>query len=538
MDRLVAAILSLEAGEEEQRLETLTSASPPALREYLEGRRLYRQGLYRSSAEAYQRALQIDTAFALAGIGLSEAVAMGTGPGFPSGSRGLELAWASRDRLGRADREYLGLRRGPGVPVGVEEEIRRWERATSVLPDRAEVWYVLGDRILHSGAMVDMSDYLDRAAAAFDRAVALDSALFVALQHRHWVAELQDDTARIRRLVPVLSSLSPGGLSATLVRWSEAGLEGDSAALDALRAAIDTAGFDEALILHYQVYFGAAGAVRVEDAARALDRLRAAAGTGAQREEAASIAHAFALNRGRPQDALRLSAEEREDPDATARLRERALDALYWDGDPSAGQEAVDRLAAVLAGRGPLGELDTAADFQSLCVLEQWRLWHGQAGSANDAGEALRAAAADSTSLGVHNGLCARLLDVLAVRSEGPSPGLLDRTYALDSILRTGPPVSEMRRQANIVAARIFEELGETRRAYAAARRVLINWGGERYFVPRLRQRARLAALSGDRDAAIDAYRLYLEFRDDPESALRAQVDSVRTELATLEGGG
>lgn len=538
VDRLVAAILSLEAGEAEQRLEALTSASPPALREYLEARRLYRQGRYRAAAEAYQKALQMDSTFALAGIGLSEAVAMGTGPGSPSGGHGLELAWAARDRLGPADREYLALRRGPDGPSGVEESIRRWEHATSVLPDRAEVWYELGDRIFHRGSLLDIHDHLNRSAAAFDRAVALDSALFVALQHRHWVAEMQNDTAGVRRLIPLLSARSPAGFSAALLRWSEASLQADSVALRELRAALDTAGFDEALVLHFQgAYWKGAGDLGIAEADRALDRLLSVAQTEAERRRATSVARAFALNRGRPGEALRIASRAPGgESDPISDPRSRILDALYWDGDAAVGQEAADRISRRVGHRRGAERLETPEDFLDLCALAQWRLWHGSAGSVEGATTALRGEAAHATGIGMYLRLCASVLDVLATRTSGRGPDLRQATLALDSVLRTGPPVGDMRRQGNMILARIFEELGDHRRAYAAAGRVEINWGIERYFVPRLRQTGRLAVLNGDRGEAIRAYRLYLEFRDEPEPHLRAQTDSVRAELAALSG--
>lgn len=49
-----------------QRLATATSASLPAIKEYLQGERLIRGGQYREAADAYNRALVLDTAFVLA----------------------------------------------------------------------------------------------------------------------------------------------------------------------------------------------------------------------------------------------------------------------------------------------------------------------------------------------------------------------------------------------------------------------------------------------------------------------------------------
>jgi hypothetical protein len=48
------------------------------------------------------------------------------------------------------------------------------------------------------------------------------------------------------------------------------------------------------------------------------------------------------------------------------------------------------------------------------------------------------------------------------------------------------------------------------------------------------REEGRLAALAGDREGAIRAYRRYLAIRVDPVERLKPEVESVRKELARL----
>src|SRR5215217_2457751 len=50
-----------------------------------------------------------------------------------------------------------------------------------------------------------------------------------------------------------------------------------------------------------------------------------------------------------------------------------------------------------------------------------------------------------------------------------------------------------------------------------------------------LREEGRLAALAGENDAAIEAYRHYLTLRAAPEPPLRSEVEYVRDELGKLE---
>jgi hypothetical protein len=49
-----------------------------------------------------------------------------------------------------------------------------------------------------------------------------------------------------------------------------------------------------------------------------------------------------------------------------------------------------------------------------------------------------------------------------------------------------------------------------------------------------LERQGRLAALLGDREAAIESYRHYLALRYDPEPTVQPDVDQVRAELAKL----
>jgi hypothetical protein len=89
---------------------------------------------------------------------------------------------------------------------------------------------------------------------------------------------------------------------------------------------------------------------------------------------------------------------------------------------------------------------------------------------------------------------------------------------------------------ANLVVARLFEQRGDVKRAYqAAARRSVWYAQGSPYLATQLREEGRLAALAGEREAAMRAYQHFLGLRILPEPALRPQVEAVRKELARLE---
>jgi len=85
----------------------------------------------------------------------------------------------------------------------------------------------------------------------------------------------------------------------------------------------------------------------------------------------------------------------------------------------------------------------------------------------------------------------------------------------------------------NLLVAGQFEELGQPERALAAVRRVA---EGPRWLSTKLYGEGRLAALTGDREGAIEAYTHYLELRSDPEPEVLPEVVAVRAELARLLG--
>src|SRR2546422_1079030 len=150
IDRLTAQLLARGAGEAEQRLPSLTTTSLPALRAYLDGRAEYRRGRYVEAVQHFEEALRVDSAFALAAIGLTSAAGWIGGAAYP---RGIALAWAARDRLSERDRTMLAAIAGPHYP-GPSSELENLaarEREIFQLPDGAGAWDWVGDECLPFG---------------------------------------------------------------------------------------------------------------------------------------------------------------------------------------------------------------------------------------------------------------------------------------------------------------------------------------------------------------------------------------------------
>jgi tetratricopeptide (TPR) repeat protein len=105
----------------------------------------------------------------------------------------------------------------------------------------------------------------------------------------------------------------------------------------------------------------------------------------------------------------------------------------------------------------------------------------------------------------------------------------------LDSATQFGHHDLRFTTIAGRVAARLWEARGDRARALAALRRRTRAISTSHYESAWQREVGRLAALVGDREAAIRAYRLYLFRRPNPEPALAPEVAQVRAELQRLE---
>lgn len=94
VDRLIAQLIAEGTGA--SQLAGLVNTPLPALRLYLEGQAAQRRAEYADAVGRYGQALDLDSTFALAGMGLASAAGWTVAPG--AARRGLERAWASRDR--------------------------------------------------------------------------------------------------------------------------------------------------------------------------------------------------------------------------------------------------------------------------------------------------------------------------------------------------------------------------------------------------------------------------------------------------------
>ena len=520
VDQLTAQLLAVGAGQGE-RLAELTSTSLPALRLFLDGQSFYRHGRYRDAARAYGGALDEDSTFAIAGVGL---VAASRWFGDPAvGQRGLRLAWTNRDRLGERDRAWLEAMVGPEWPESptLSELHAAKSRFLSVAPDRAEAWFELGDWLLHTGEAIGIRDAHAKAGTALERTLALDSSFAPAAEHLVFIEARLGDTASVRRLAALYHSIDSAGENADGVRWRAAVALGDTAALDALLRRRDELSLTAT---HTIAQVALTEAIDLDRATAILESGIARAATEGERFWMLIDMHDLELNRGRPSRALAMTHQYAATGAPGFELRERVRDALFSDGDSTAGYAAARELARRDAlPLPPVGEIGPRASrLADRCTLELWRVAHDDTTTARRAIELLPT-----------NGVCAPMLETtLAVRARHPDAASLVERF--DSLLRAGP-LGAMREIGNLVVAGHLEELGQPERALAAIRR-------REYFIDRppllstyLLEEGRLAALTGDREGAIAAYRKYLTLRADAEPEVAKELEAVRIELRRLE---
>jgi DNA-binding SARP family transcriptional activator len=526
VDRLAARLLAKEAGVAE-RLASHTSTSLAALRAFLEGQAAYRRGSYRLAVQQYRRALDRDSTFAMAGLGLAQAAnRIGSRD---EQERGLAAAWAARSELTAPDRTFLQALAGPRYPASSSrrEMLAGWEHAAAETPPRAGVWQELGEHLFYDGQLLGLRDWSDRATAAFQRAAQLDPTFVAPLQYLVQLSASEGDTAEVRRLAALCAELDSTGDLAAFVRWRSATALGERARLAALRRTI---GSMPTPSLRRIVLATAYGGLDPRDAERALAILESRAARRTDRVDALLGRHAYAVDAGRPRRAAAELADLDDlQPASAARLR--VLDALYAGGDSTDAVRAAARLTRLVGGDGA-AEIDSEA-VASRCVLGQWSVWRGGLAPAPPVAALPGIVAPDAAASGLA-AACAALVDAVeATRQRHPdAPARLAR---LDSLLLSSAPIGDLLGYGYLALARLHGELGDARSGLAAARRRPYMREWPQYLAAHLIAEGRLALVAGDTLAALGAFRHLMALRPSPEPAVAGATANVRSLVARLD---
>ena len=198
VDQLTSQLLAASLGEPRHRLmqvAALTTPSIPALKHYLAGEQELRAGHYVEAADAFQRAVRIDSGFALAYYRLA-----------------LAADWLGRDSLARAAGE-AALRRAERLSahdsllVDAAVSARRgdlpvaerlYRRIVNDYPDDFEAWSQLGNLLFNANPLRGRS--VAEAREAFTRALSLDPDDAEALMHLARISYLEGDSVAVDSL--------------------------------------------------------------------------------------------------------------------------------------------------------------------------------------------------------------------------------------------------------------------------------------------------------------------------------------------------
>jgi len=230
------------------RLTSLTSASLPALKAFLQGEQFYRRTDWDSAIAYYDRAIALDSNFTLAlrrvatALGWQRAGADNRSRELHLRAGALNLGLAPRDSLlVVADSLSAVLYSGFGDTLWSQHARRLFatlEEATRRYPDDPEAWYALGDARYHFG--YGLGGTLEQALAAFDRSIALDSAFGPSYIHPVDLALNLWGPERARRYIAPYLALDPKDVNADGIRLTARLIDPERVRSPETRSLLDT----------------------------------------------------------------------------------------------------------------------------------------------------------------------------------------------------------------------------------------------------------------------------------------------------------
>lgn len=517
LDRVLAAVLAGAVGERAERLGAL-SDSLSAVLAYLAGVQAVRLGEHATANRRFTEALDIDPTFAVAALRRAQDVGSLLDAELVRTAR--DEAWALRSRLSPRDCALLTGALGPRYPkpsTGVEY-LPALEEAVRLAPDDAETWRQLGWMTLEVGYARGGGDWVRRAAAAFDSAVALDPTNGAILESALIFAVEVSDTARVRNLEQTLLASGLTGEVADGARWLSAAVLGDTASLSAMRARFDEI---DPQSIHTIVNGSITYDLPLENL---MDLLQQRAAR--QRGSLSGYRLELAMLQGRVGMALTLA-------DSLRATRAVLQQAITDPGYEEAGVAAGNRLRVVA---------DTAHTPDPLCWSTIWRVFRGDTLDARAAIARIRELVGDRDNLPGPRvsrfDMCPRLLEAM-LEQAGPHPSSYAALDWIDSLTSQGIggwnalPINI----AGLFIAQWRERQGDYEAARAALRRRPMIWNSPHMvvFPASLREEGRLAALVGDTAGAVRAYSHYLDLRTHPDPGPMAEeVKRVKEHLARL----
>ncbi len=539
VDQLVARLLTnTSSGSANPPGSSLTQTSLPALRAYLEAVSQFRRGLP-SSVQAFAEAVDRDSNFALASLGLLQAT--GWWNDQVQTERATRLTWRNRAQLSAKDQALLTATVGPRYPgrSSTKEVYEAAQRYTQLAPDRADAWELLADKIYHMGYALGLPDRAKRAADGFKKAMSLDSLNVPVFIHLQQLAVEMGDTALDHHLERLRLSTDTAKYGVLQQEWYRAAGNNDSAAMEKVWHNLPKPPDVGLLFLIARMPLFVSG-TSVEPSIRGYDSLIARISNPNGQRQLHYSAASMQLLAGRPAAAQRDLEKGAASPDDIGFLSRQLVDAVVEAGDTVAAAQVVPRLQKLADAPVPRDSAAAADQRSVIRAVLGWKLNRGDTSGVRGMLTKLRAGpdldasgqapSVDLVSLSVLEALYAD-----RVRSP-EAPRVAAR---LDSLLENADYSnfnSGRMAFASLTAGRLLEKYQNPAAALKAVRRRSTWWSNDMpYLAVQLREQGRLAALAGQKEEAIEAYRHYLSFRTAPEPSVQPEVDLVKKELAKLE---
>lgn len=223
-------------GARVRRIAAVTTTSLPALRAYLEGEVELRSGRFESALAAFQRAVDIDSLYALAYYRLSVAAEWLTRP--EASTAAAENAYRYAGRLSERDRRLLeaaiAWRRG-----AYEEAEIRYRSLVGTYPSDVEAWFQLGEILFHANPLRGRPFVESR--EVFERVLSFEPDHAMSIVHLARLAAREGRWDDLDALVARFMALNPEGDRVWPMEAMHVFARGDSAAQDSFVADLERA---------------------------------------------------------------------------------------------------------------------------------------------------------------------------------------------------------------------------------------------------------------------------------------------------------
>ncbi len=468
----------------------LSARSVAAVRFYLIGRAALRANRKNDAVAAFWHALDADTTFALAVLGLAESGRWDGGNSLVDRRRkGVATLATLRDKLLPRDRALFDAIAGPaGRRWSSLEQLRAWERVTEFSDDSPQGWYELGDALFHTGDALGAPDARIRAKAAFESAVALDSSSAGPLAHLLEIAIDRRDAADVEKYALLYFTADPDGEIVPFLKWRIAVFRQNSHAIESIRRALPSmSGPSLRRIAGYSDLLPADHSTGV----LAIDSWNHRFSSLPEQLDALSRLHDMALNAG---DFTRvdssIEALRKMEPIEDGFLRDvvdadalLVTDALFANR-PVPGA-VISRLRAAAVKTSLKSGRDAVQYIGDNCALGLWEARLGTPALAQGAARRLASPPDNADSAKAHSAqgeLCRRMIVAsLDVKAGSKTPNSLRELDQLAAEWTWSFGAGF----ANLLTAKLYHEAGERGLALRAVRRRRYDWTeGIRYLAP------------------------------------------------------